>query len=79
MEIIDIDNDYMKPWKAIFSNNKSTLCVAKHHSTGIEHFIKTIQISNIDDVDDHFTEVLIHAQISKINLIYSINKLRTRL
>ena len=63
MEIIDVDRDYLKPWKKIFSNTKSAVYVAKHRISEEEHVIKKIQIPQLEEVDDYYTEVLIHARV----------------
>ena len=60
MEIIDVDNDYLTPWNPIFSNGKTAVHSAKHRITGEEHIIKTVQITNLEDIDEYYTEVLVH-------------------
>eukprot|EP01016_Furgasonia_blochmanni_P020971 TRINITY_DN23340_c0_g1_i1.p2 TRINITY_DN23340_c0_g1~~TRINITY_DN23340_c0_g1_i1.p2 ORF type:complete len:150 (+),score=30.13 TRINITY_DN23340_c0_g1_i1:74-523(+) len=60
MEVIRI-NDYESNWTAIVE--EKGVFRAKHLASGKNHVIKTLKIQSLKEIDNYYTEVLVHSRI----------------
>jgi hypothetical protein len=61
MEVINL-NDYAKPWTKIFENSNCKVYKVKSLKESKEYVLKVITFSEFEKIDEHYTEVLIHAK-----------------